>query len=121
MLAHDRLTLTTLLRRFPGRVALTSAMTLGETGLTALIPLFIGFAIDGLLAGSTAEVWYLAGLFVGLIALRVLRRVYDTRAYGSIRVRFGMVQVSRAREVPVSVLTARLGMGRELVAFLEET
>ncbi|MGB0661888.1 MAG: ABC transporter six-transmembrane domain-containing protein [Mangrovicoccus sp.] len=101
MLAHDRL-------------------TLGETALMALFPLFIGFAIDGLLAGSNAQLWQLGGLFAGLIARSVLRRVYDTRAYGSIRVSFGMAQVTRAREVPASVLTARLGMGRELVAVLEE-
>ncbi|MEM1164294.1 MAG: ABC transporter six-transmembrane domain-containing protein, partial [Pseudomonadota bacterium] len=117
----DDLTIGTLLGRFPRRIALTWALTLGETALMALIPLFIGFAIDGLLAGSLRELGHLACLSGGLIGLAVLRRVYDTRVYGSIRVAFGSAQVSRGREVPVSVLNARIGMGRELVEFLEET
>ena len=121
ILASDELTVATLLRRFSGRIALTWAMTLGETALMALIPLFIGFAIDGLLGGSLSELWHLAYLSGALIALSVLRRVYDTRVYGGIRVAFGEAQVSRGQDVPVSVLNARLGMGRELVEFLEDT
>ena len=121
MLASDQLTIGALLGRFPGRIALTWAMTLGETALMALIPLFIGFAIDGLLEGSFRELVHLAYLSGGLIALSVLRRVYDTRVYGSIRVAFGKAQVSRGQDVPVSALNARIGMGRELVEFLEET
>lgn len=121
MRATDRLTIAALLRRFPGRIALTWAMTLAETALMALIPLFIGFAIDGLLNGSLRELWNLAYLSGGLIALSVLRRIYDTRVYGSIRVAFGTAQLSRGDGLPVSVLNARLGMGRELVEFLEET
>lgn len=118
---HDDLTIGAILRRFPGRILLTWAMTLGETALMALIPLFVGFAIDGLLEARLRELQILACLSGGLIALSVLRRVYDTRVYGSIRVAFGSAQVSRGREVPVSVLNARIGMGRELVDFLEET
>ena len=96
-------------------------MTLLETGLMALIPLFIGFAIDGLLAVSTTELLRLAGLMAVLIVVAVLRRIYDTRAHGTIRVELGKAQATRSHDIPVSTLNACLGMGRELVDFLEET
>ena len=121
MLNGRDLPITTLLRVFCGRVSLTWMMILFETGLTALTPLFIGFAIDGLLAGNTLELLRLAGLMAVLIVAAVIRRIYDTRAYGTIRVELGKAQAARSHHVPVSTLNARLGMGRELVDFLEET
>lgn len=121
MLDGRALTIATLLRVFPGRISLTWGMTLFETGLMALIPLFIGFAIDGLLAGSALELFRLAGLMGVLIVVTVTRRIYDTRAYGTVRVELGKAQAARSNDVSVSTLNARLGMGRELVDFLEET
>lgn len=121
MLNGRALTITTLIHVFRGRICLTWMMILFETGLMALIPLFIGFAIDGLLAGNTLELFHLAGLMAVLIAAAVLRRIYDTRAYGTIRVELGKAQAARSHDVPISTLNARLGMGRELVDFLEET
>ena len=117
---HD-LTIASLLRVFRGRVSLTWAMILGETGLMALIPLFIGFAIDGLLAGAMRELWLLSGLMAALIVVSVVRRVYDTRVYGTVRVELGTAQAERSADLTVSALNARVGMGRELVDFLEHT
>ena len=121
MLTGHALTIATLVRVFRGRVSLTWGMILTETALMALIPLFIGFAIDGLLAGTMQELWHLAGLMAALIAMAVIRRVYDTRVYGTIRVELGRAQAARSSDLAVSALNARLGMGRELVDFLEET
>lgn len=119
-LNEGRLTVGALFRTFPRAVAFTWILTLGETALMALIPLLIGFAIDDLLAGGTTALFQLAGALAGLVALGVLRRLYDTRVYSRIRVRLGEALASRSADVPVSSLTARLGMSRELVAFLEE-
>ncbi|MEM9617792.1 MAG: ABC transporter six-transmembrane domain-containing protein [Pseudomonadota bacterium] len=121
MLNGRDLTVATLLRVFRGRISLTWIMILFETGLMALIPLFIGFAIDGLLAGNSLELWRLAGLMAVLIVVAVIRRICDTRAYGTMRVELGKAQAARSHDVSVSTLNARLGMGRELVDFLEET
>ncbi|WP_421858175.1 ABC transporter six-transmembrane domain-containing protein [Oricola sp.] len=121
MLTGRDLTIATLLRVFRARIALTWAMILAETALTALIPLFIGFAIDGMLAGAMREFWTLGGIMTALIVVAVIRRVYDTRAYASIRVEMGREQAARSAALPVSTLNARLGMGRELVDFLEHT
>lgn len=121
MLTSHDLTIKTLLRVFRGRVSLTWAMILCETSLMALIPLFIGFAIDGLLAGDMLPLWHLAGVMMALVILSVIRRIYDTRAYGTIRVEMGKAQAARSPDLPVSALNARLGMGRELVDFMEQT
>ncbi len=119
MLAQRELTIATLLRVFRGRITLTWAITLCETGLMALMPLSIGFAIDGLMADKLAAFWQLSGLMAALIVVSVLRRLYDTRVYGTIRVELGNALVRRCRALPVSAQNARLGMGRELVDFLE--
>ncbi len=121
MLTGHDLTIATLVRVFRGRVCLTWAMILAETSLMALIPLFIGFAIDGLLADTLRELWLLAGIMAALIVTAVIRRIYDTRVYGTLRVEMGKEQARRSAQLPVSSLNARLGMGRELVDFLEET
>ncbi len=118
--AHD-LTVSSLIRVFRGRISLTWAMILVETSLLAFVPLFIGFAIDGLLSGSLRELKHLAGLMAALVGASVLRRLYDTRVYGTIRVELGRAQVARSSELPVSALNARFAMGRELVDFLEHT
>lgn len=121
MLTGHNLTIAALLRVFRGRIALTWVMLLGETVLMALTPLFIGLAIDGLRAGTAEALGHLAGLMAALIAVAVTRRVYDTRVYGTIRVELSKAQVARSADIPVSTLNARLGMGRELVDFLEHT
>lgn len=121
MLNRHDLTIAALMRVFCGRISLTWAMILGETVLMALIPLFIGFAIDGLLAGTMRELWLLSALMAALIAVSVIRRIYDTRVYGTVRVELGRAQAARSQDLSVSTLNARLGMGRELVDFLEHT
>ena len=119
MLEGEPLTIRTLLRRFLRPISLTWILTLFETALTALIPLFIGFAIDGLLKGDTAELLRLAAVIGGLIILSVVRLVYDTRVYGTIRVELGNELIGRSESIPVSGQNARLEMARELVDFLE--
>ncbi len=119
MLVNHKLTIATLLRVFRGRIILTWAMILCETGLMALMPLLIGRAIDGLMADQLGAFWQLCGLMAALIAISVLRRLYDTRVYGTIRVELGNAQARRSQTLPISAQNARLGMGRELVDFLE--
>ena len=120
MLKDEPLTITTLLRKFAGSVTLTWLLTLCETALMSLIPLFIGFAIDGLLADDTTALLHLAAILGSLTVVSVVRRLYDTRAYGRMRVELGKTLVKRAGGTPVSTVNARLDMSRELVDFLEQ-
>ncbi|WP_420588385.1 ABC transporter six-transmembrane domain-containing protein [Bacterioplanoides sp.] len=108
-----------LLRHFPRQIGITWLLVVIENALLALIPLLIGFAIDGLLQQKYDELLNLAVVFFALILISVGRRVYDTRAYGSIRVRLGAEVDKRHHNEEVSVRSARLDMARELVDFLE--
>ena len=120
MLKDQPLTIAVLFRTFLRPISLTWFLMLCETALTALIPLLIGFAIDGLLAGDTTALLQLAAVLAVLIAVSVIRRLYDTRVYGTVGVELGKALTDRSAGVPVSTLNARLGMSRELVDFLEQ-
>lgn len=117
----DHLSMGMLLRSFWRRIFLTWALTLAETTLFALMPLLIGRAIDGLLADNWTAFYQLMTVLGSLLLIATGRRVYDTRAYGTIRVELGKAQAERGSKDPVSVTNARVLMGRELVDFLEET
>lgn len=119
MLNNRPLTVLALLRAFRWRISFTWLLILFEVALTALVPLFIGFAIDGLLASDTQALFQLIAVLAVLIAVSVIRRAYDTRVFGTVRVEMGETQAARAAILPVSTLNARLGMGRELADFLE--
>jgi len=118
---NDPLSLGTLFRRFPGSIAITWILTLIETGLFACLPLLIGWSIDGLLANDWSAFQFLIAALAVLLTVATARRVYDTRAYGTIRSELGKTQAARISGDPVGVINARVLMGRELVDFLEET
>ena len=118
-MAGRPLTLRGLLGAFWPQISITWGLTLAEVVLFALIPLLIGQAIDGLLASDYAAFLQLGAVLSALVLLGTLRRVYDTRAYGLMRVALGKELAKRAAALPVSQLNARLDMGRELVDFLE--
>lgn len=114
------LTLRTLLRLFWFRVGLTWALTLLETGLWVIVPLLLGFTIDGLLDQVFEPFWHLCAILAALVAVAVIRQLIDTRVFGTMRVELSQVLAERNRGLPVSALNARVLMARELVDFLEE-
>lgn len=119
MRLQGRLDVGLLLREFRWRITVTWVLVLLENLLWALVPLFIGRAIDALLSGRPGAMWEIAVVMGALIVTAVARRAYDTRAYGTMRVRFGAELVSRSTDQPVSQVNARLNMSREMVDFLE--
>lgn len=120
LLTGDRLSIRTLFRVFRFRIVVTWALTILETAMLALFPLLIGRSIDGLLDGDYTTFYQFIAAMAVLTVVATGRRVYDTRAYGSMRVALGGAQADRAGEEAVSVTNARLLMGRELVDFLEK-
>ena len=72
------------------------------------------------MANDPTALFNLVGLLAGLILIGVVRRVFDTRAYGTILVALGRALAARANGHPLSTTNARLGMGRELADFLEQ-
>lgn len=117
----DRLSISMLMRRFWGRITLTWGLTLVETAMFALLPLLIGKSIDGLIRDDWTPFIYLMSVLGALLVVATGRRVYDTRAYGTMRVELGKAQAERGKDDPVSVTNARVAMGREMVDFLEDT
>ncbi|MBO9452115.1 hypothetical protein J7426_17700 [Tropicibacter sp. R16_0] len=120
MIGSQELSLATLLRVFRWKIGLTWALVVLEAGLMTLIPLFIGFAIDGLMQRDFSSLYLLCGILMALLLAATGRRVYDTRAYGTIRVALGAELADRNAALPISSLSARVHMARELVDFLEQ-
>ncbi|MEM7445339.1 MAG: ABC transporter six-transmembrane domain-containing protein, partial [Pseudomonadota bacterium] len=120
MKLQGRLSIGTLFRAFWGRISVTWALTIVETTMFALLPLLIGYSIDGLLNGDWTSFSQFLGVLAALLVVSTGRRVYDTRAYGTMRVELGKAQAARSGAEQVSVTNARVLMGRELVDFLEE-
>ena len=114
------LTLRTLLRLFWFRVGVTWFLTFLETGLWVILPMLLGFTIDGLLIRDFEPFWQLCGILAALVIVAVLRQLIDTRVFGTMRVELGKVLAERNRGLPVSALNARVLMARELVDFLEQ-
>lgn len=114
------LTLSTLLRAFWFRVGVTWSLTLLETALWVIVPLLLGFTIDGLLEQDFAPFWQLCWILLALVVVAVLRQIIDTRIFGTMRVELGQALADRNRGLPVSALNARVLMARELVDFLEQ-
>ena len=119
LLIGGRLSIGTLLRVFRIKIVVTWTLTILETAMLAFLPLLIGRSIDGLLGDDYTAFMQFIGAMAVLTVVATLRRLYDTRAYGSMRVALGRAQAHRAGEEAVSVTNARLLMGRELVDFLE--
>ena len=118
--ADGPLDIALLMKRFRGRIALTWIIVIVENVLLALLPLFIGRAIDALLERRSGALWEISLVMAALILVSVGRRIYDTRAYGTMRVWFGAELVRRSGAGPVSRVNARLDMSREFVDFLEQ-
>ena len=100
----DRLSTGTLFRIFRGKIVITWGLTLVETAMFALIPLMIGRSIDGLLSGDCSAFTNLLIVFGVLLIVATGRRVYDTRAYGTMRIELGKAMASRSADKKVSVV-----------------
>ena len=114
------ISLITIIQLNLWKVLLTWLMVLVENVMLILLPLFIGFAIDGVLEQDLQPLLMLALCLFALVIVSVVRRFYDTRVYGAIRVKLANLVERNLRGLELSAKDARLTMSRELVDFLEE-
>lgn len=119
MFQDRKLSLGSILRVFWLQVSTTWALTLFETLILVSLPLLIGRSIDGLLNNNSQPFIWLGVAMAVLLITSVGRRLYDTRAYGRMRVELGVAVVEKGKAQPVSTQNARLQMSRELITFLE--
>lgn len=117
---NQSITLLSVIRLNRAKVTFTWFMVLVENFLMILLPLFIGFAIDGLLNQNNQPLFLFSLILFVLVLIGVLRRIYDTRVYGDTRVTLASMVERNLRDASVSVRDARLTMSRELVDFIEE-
>ncbi|MXX68410.1 MAG: hypothetical protein F4Y74_05575 [Gemmatimonadales bacterium] len=110
-----------LLKRFAGRFALTMSLVVLEAVGWILFPLFIGRAIDSVLADSTRGLYEFGALGIATMLIAIVRRLVDSRAYARIYVGLGEEMVGADVESDTSIRTARLGMLREVVEFFENS
>ena len=110
-----------LLKRFAGRFALTLSLVVLEAAGWILFPLFIGRAIDSVLADSTRGLYEFGALGIATMLIAIVRRLVDSRAYAKIYVGLGEEMVGADEESDTSTRTARLGMLREIVEFFENS
>ena len=114
-------TLWSLFFRFKKKVSLTMFLVFAEAGIALLFPLFIGFAINSLIAQSYTGIVALGGL--GLMALLIggARSFYDTRAYAAVYTVLSTEMVAREQRKgsTISTISARASLLTEFVEFLE--
>lgn len=117
------ITLKNLFRRFNGKISLTLFLVVAETAVDLLFPLFIGYAINGLLTGRMSGVVNLGLLGVAALAVGSSRRFYDTRAYAAVYTTISgeMVAREQAKGSDISTTSARAGLLTEFVEFLENS
>lgn len=115
------MTLGSIIKRYRMKFGFTLLLILSEAALGLLFPLFIGFAIDDAINESYDGAIMLGGLGLAALVVGVGRRVYDSRFYGKLYQQIGSSTLEKMKEQDASVKSARLGMIRELVEFLENS
>lgn len=110
-----------ILKRYRLKFGFTLLLVLLEAGLTILFPLFIGYAIDSAINGSHQGVLYLGLLGLSALIVGVGRRVFDSRFYANIYQYIGSNALTSMQDNDSSKKSARLGMIRELIEFLENS
>lgn len=113
------MTLSSIFKQFKWSIGLTITLVILESALFLLFPLFIGFAINGLLEKSYEGVIQLGILGASGLVIGAIRRLYDTRTYAKVYEKITVDTVEKDQTSDTSTLSARLGMLRELVTFFE--
>ncbi len=103
------------------KLGFTLLLLLLEAGISILFPLFIGFAIDDAIDHNYYGAIQLGVLSLAALAVGVGRRIFDSRLYAKIYQKVGANTISKMEDDLSSVKSARLGMIREFVEFLENS
>ena len=97
----------------------TCSLILMEALLTLLFPLFIGYALEDAMSGTYRGVFQLGTLCLATLIVGVGRRFFDSRFYAKVYKKMGALIIAGLNEQDTSTKSARLGMIKELVEFLE--
>lgn len=103
------------------RFLLTIGLILLEATILILFPLFIGDAIDGAIHNEYSGAIQLGVLGFSLLVIGAGRRMFDSRFYAKVYQNMGVDAIGRLKDKEASIKTARLGMIKELMEFLENS
>ena len=122
-MSMQHISLCLLLLRFWRKAMPTWLLVILESSCLLLMPLVIGWAVDGLFNNQTKGIVYLGSLCLVLLVVGAGRRFYDTRAYSSIyrAVSHEIVTNESRRNTGVSKVTARTNIFTEFIEFLENS
>lgn len=117
----EGLTHAAILSRYKFAIGGTLALLALENLIQVIEPLFLGRAIDGLIAGEVTAFFIFIGLAMSGLAVGIVRRVYDTRVYQRIyrEAACETVEKENARDASVTQVTARANFVSEFVEFFE--
>ena len=117
------ISLKALLKRFWKKVLPTWLLVTLEGISLLLMPLVIGWAVDGLIKRQTTGIVQLGALCLALLVIGAGRRFYDTRAYSGIYriVSQEIVSQEGRRKTGVSKVSARTHLFTEFIEFLENS
>ncbi len=104
-------------------ISLTLLLVLLELASGLLFPLFIGYAINDLIAGTYTGLINLSFLTIASLVFGMLRRFYDSRVYGKIYINLAtsLVESEQKKDKDVSVISARVSLLTEIVEFFENS
>lgn len=110
-----------IFRRFKLKISLTFLLLVLENLAKVLQPFVLGMAINDLIAGKNDGLWMFCGLYLASFIIGTIRRYYDTRAYTSIytAVASEIANEQNKKEIPISTISARSALVKELVDFFE--
>ena len=123
MLNNSKVTIKNIFKRFKLKISFTMLLSLLESVIFILLPLFIGYAINDILQDKYSWLIHLALLGVGSLIIGGGRRFFDTRIYADIyeEISTELVERDRKKEIPVSRINARVGLLNEFVEFFENS
>ncbi|WP_172665959.1 ABC transporter six-transmembrane domain-containing protein [Flammeovirga sp. OC4] len=113
------MSLKNTLKKYRHKFCFVLFLILLEAGLSILFPLFIGYAIDDAINRNHQGAICLGLLGLAVLIIGVGRRVFDSRFYAKVYQSIGTSAISSIKNHVPSKKSARLGMIRELVEFLE--
>lgn len=120
---YQHISLKILLKRFWKKASLTWLLVILEGSSLLVMPLVIGWAVDGLIKNEMIGMVELSILCIILLIVGAGRRFYDTRVYSGIFQKVSNEMVSREinKDTSVSKISARTNLFTEFIEFLENS
>ncbi|WP_422104944.1 ABC transporter six-transmembrane domain-containing protein [Winogradskyella sp.] len=107
-----------ILKTYTFRLSLTLLLILVEAFMGILLPLFIGYAVDGAIQRDFTAIYHLGGLGIALVLVGGIRRLMDSRFYAKLYIAMSS-ELMIDNPTEVSEKAARLHMLNEITEFME--